>query len=119
MQEAGFHPLEVIRSATMWGAEAITAPKGTKPDFGIVKAGDLADLVLVDQNPIANLKVLYGTGWIHVNDTTGANAFLFEASGTSTVTAATMSGNTFGNNAPQRSPTDNRQRAPQAAHKVK
>jgi imidazolonepropionase-like amidohydrolase len=71
LQEAGFHPLEVIRSATMWGAEQIMAPKGVKPDFGIVKAGYLADLVIVDQNPIANLKVLYGTGWIHVNDTTG------------------------------------------------
>jgi hypothetical protein len=32
----------------------------------------LADLVMVDQNPIANLKVLYGTGWIRVNDSTGA-----------------------------------------------
>jgi len=72
LQEAGFHPLEVIRSATMWGAEAITAPKGAKPDFGVVKAGNLADLVMVDQNPVANLKVLYGTGWIHVNDATGA-----------------------------------------------
>jgi len=61
----------VIRSATMWGAEQIMAPKGVKPDFGIVKAGYLADLVIVDQNPIANFKVLYGTGWIHVNDTTG------------------------------------------------
>ena len=72
LQEAGFHPLEVIRSATMWGADQIMAPKGTKADFGIVKAGYLADLVMVDQNPIANLKVLYGTGWLHVNDTTGA-----------------------------------------------
>jgi imidazolonepropionase-like amidohydrolase len=43
-----------------------------KPEFGIVKAGMLADLVMVDQNPIANLKVLYGTGWIKLNDTTGA-----------------------------------------------
>lgn len=72
LQEAGFHPLEVIRSATMWGAEAIAAPKGTRPEFGAVKAGMLADLVMVDQNPVANLKVLYGTGWIHVNDETGA-----------------------------------------------
>ncbi len=31
----------------------------------------LADLVLVDENPIANLKVLYGTGAIRVNDETG------------------------------------------------
>jgi hypothetical protein len=72
LQEAGFHPLEVIRSATMWGAEAIAAPKAVKPDFGVVRAGMLADLVMVDQNPIANLKVLYGTGWIRVNDSTGA-----------------------------------------------
>ncbi len=72
LQEAGFHPLEVIRSATMWGADAIMAPKGTKADFGVVKSGYLADLVLVDQNPIANLKVLYGTGWLHVNDSTGS-----------------------------------------------
>jgi len=72
LQEAGFHPLEVIRSATMWGAEQLMAAKGAKPDFGIVKAGYLADLVMVDQNPIANLKVLYGTGWLHVNDSTGS-----------------------------------------------
>jgi len=71
LQEAGFSPLEVIRSATMWGAEAITAPKGTKPDFGIVRAGHLADLVMVDQNPLDDLKVLYGTGTIRLNDATG------------------------------------------------
>ena len=56
----------------VWGAEAIAAPRGTPPQFGAVKPGMLADLVMVDQNPIANLKVLYGTGWIHVNDDTGA-----------------------------------------------
>jgi imidazolonepropionase-like amidohydrolase len=67
LQEAGFHPLEVIRSATMWGAEALG-----RDDIGIVRPGKLADLVIVDQNPIANLKVLYGTGWLKVNDTTGA-----------------------------------------------
>lgn len=70
LQEAGFHPLEVIRSATQWGAQALMAPKGTQPDFGVVRAGYLADLVMVDQNPVANLKVLYGTGWIHLNDAT-------------------------------------------------
>jgi imidazolonepropionase-like amidohydrolase len=72
LQEAGFHPLEVIRSATKWGAEAIMAPKGTTPEFGTIRAGNLADLVMVDQNPVANLKVLYGTGWIHLNDATNA-----------------------------------------------
>ena len=72
LQEAGFHPLEVIRSATMWGGEAIAAPRGTRPELGTVKPGMLADLVMIDQNPVANFKVLYGTGWIHVNDDTGA-----------------------------------------------
>jgi imidazolonepropionase-like amidohydrolase len=67
LQEAGFHPLEVVRSATMWGAEALN-----RSDIGVVRAGKLADLVLVDQNPLANFKVLYGTGWIRVNDTSGA-----------------------------------------------
>jgi imidazolonepropionase-like amidohydrolase len=56
----------------MWGAEAINAPRGTKTEFGIIRPGMLADLVFVDQNPIENLKVLYGTGWMRVNDTTGA-----------------------------------------------
>jgi hypothetical protein len=37
-----------------------------------------------------------------LNDTTGANAFLFEGSGTSTLTSATISGCTFQNNSPQR-----------------
>jgi hypothetical protein len=43
-----------------------------------------------------------GDTFSNINDTTGANSFLFEGSGTSTLSAATMSGNTFGNNSPQR-----------------
>jgi imidazolonepropionase-like amidohydrolase len=38
----------------------------------MIRPGLLADLVIVDQNPIANLKVLYGTGTMRVNDETGA-----------------------------------------------
>lgn len=37
-----------------------------------------------------------------LDDVTGANSFLFEGSGTSVLTTATMSGNTFANNSPQR-----------------
>jgi imidazolonepropionase-like amidohydrolase len=72
LQEAGFHPLEVVRSATMWGAEALAAPHGTKAETGVVRAGYLADLVMVDQNPLDDFKVLYGTGAIRVNDANGA-----------------------------------------------
>ena len=71
LQEAGFHPLEVIRAATMYGAEAIYEPKGEPIQYGIVYPGLLADLVIVEENPLANLKVLYGTGALRLNDETG------------------------------------------------
>ena len=58
LQEAGFHPLEVIQAATMNGALTLAEPKGTSPDFGVVRAGMLADMVIVDQNPLENFKVL-------------------------------------------------------------
>ena len=71
LQEAGFHPLEVIRAATMHGAEELSKPLGRDPEFGIVRPGMLADLVIVDENPLENLKVLYGTGAVKLNDETG------------------------------------------------
>jgi hypothetical protein len=43
-----------------------------------------------------------GSSFNDVNDTTGANAFLFEGSGTSTLTAGTISSSAFQNNTPQR-----------------
>jgi imidazolonepropionase-like amidohydrolase len=64
LREAGFHPLEVIRAATMEGAEAL----GLEQEIGTVEPGKLADLVVVEQNPIENLAVLYGTGVIQVTD---------------------------------------------------
>lgn len=71
LQEAGFHPLEVIRSATMHGAETIYKPKGKPIEFGVIRPGMLADLMIVDENPVENLKVLYGTGAVRLNDETG------------------------------------------------
>jgi imidazolonepropionase-like amidohydrolase len=71
LQEAGFHPLEVIRGATMHGAEALFEPKGKKIEFGVVRPTLLADLMIVEENPIANLKTLYGTGHMRLNDETG------------------------------------------------
>ena len=71
LQEAGFHPLEVIRGATLHAAQAIFEPKGKPIEFGIIRPGLLADLVIVDENPIENLKVLYGTGVLKLNDETG------------------------------------------------
>ena len=72
LQEAGFHPLEVIRAATMHARRgAARAERRSALQFGIVRAGMLADMVLVDQNPLQNMKVLYGTGHLRLNDRTG------------------------------------------------
>ena len=71
LQEAGFHPLEVIRSATMYGAETLYKPLGKSIEFGVIRSGMLADMLIVDENPIANLKVLYATGAVRLNDETG------------------------------------------------
>lgn len=63
LREAGFHPLEVIRSATLYGAQALGAEK----DLGSIEPGKLADLVIIDANPLENLQVLYGTGAVKLN----------------------------------------------------
>jgi hypothetical protein len=70
-QEAGFHPLEVIRSATMYGADALFKPTGKEPEFGVIREGLLADIIILDENPLANLKVFYGTGAVRLNDESG------------------------------------------------
>lgn len=64
LREAGFHPLEVIRSATLNGAEAL----GMDDQIGSVEVGKLADFVIVEENPLRNLKVLYGTGAIKLTE---------------------------------------------------
>jgi imidazolonepropionase-like amidohydrolase len=71
LQEAGFHPLEVIRGATMHAAQALFEPSGRPIEFGVVRPTMLADLLIVEENPVANLKVLYGTGHRKLNDETG------------------------------------------------
>ena len=64
LRETGFHPLEVIRSATLYGAQAL----GMEKEIGSVEVGKLADLVIIDQNPLENLQVLYGTGAIRLDE---------------------------------------------------
>ena len=38
--------------------------------MGVVRTGMLADLVVVGENPLSNLKVLYGTGHMRLNPAT-------------------------------------------------
>lgn len=62
LREAGFHPLEVMRSATLNGAEVLRA----EDRIGSIEPGKLADIVVLEENPLANFKVLYGTGHIRL-----------------------------------------------------
>ena len=62
--EAGFHPLEIIRAATLNGAEAL----GMDSLIGSVEVGKLADFVLLEENPLKDLKVLYGIGAMRLNE---------------------------------------------------
>ena len=66
LQEAGFHPLEVIRSATKIGAEIL----GKEDELGTIQVGKKADIIIVDENPLHNLKSLYGTGVPKLNEAT-------------------------------------------------
>ena len=70
LQEAGFAPLEVITSATTNGALTLKQPKGQVADFGLVRVGMIADLVIVPENPLQNFKTLYGTKFERLNETT-------------------------------------------------
>jgi hypothetical protein len=54
-QEAGFHPLKVIQHATWNGAKIL----GRQNELGRVRVGWKADLLVVNGNPLKNLKILY------------------------------------------------------------
>ncbi len=64
LREAGFHPLEVFRAATLNGAQLL----GLADQLGSVEVGKLADLVVVPVNPLENIAALYGTGAIKLNE---------------------------------------------------
>ena len=50
----GFTPMEAIRCATLYGGQIMMKPN----ELGAVKEGFLADLLLVDGDPLANLSIL-------------------------------------------------------------
>ncbi|MEZ5965212.1 MAG: amidohydrolase family protein [Planctomycetota bacterium] len=62
--EAGFHPLDVLQHATFNGARVL----GKELEFGRVRPGLAADLVVVHGNPLENLKVFYPGGTTRLVD---------------------------------------------------
>jgi imidazolonepropionase-like amidohydrolase len=57
-EEAGFQPLEVIQHATSNGAKIL----GKGQELGRLKSGYLADVVVVNGNPLADLHILFPNG---------------------------------------------------------
>ncbi|MGI9627984.1 MAG: amidohydrolase family protein [Longimicrobiales bacterium] len=62
MHETGLDPLEVIRAATRTSALTIK-----RPDLGLIQAGYTADLIVVDGNPLENLRFLYAFGALEMD----------------------------------------------------
>lgn len=54
LHEHGARPIDAVRAATQWAAELL----GLDGEIGIVRAGFAADLVLVDGDPLADLRCL-------------------------------------------------------------
>ena len=54
VKHLGFTPMEAIRCATMYGGQIFQRGH----ELGLVKEGYLADLILVDGDPLANLSIL-------------------------------------------------------------
>lgn len=57
LRETGFHLLEVIRAAALQGLQS----SGWSDKISSIQIGKLADFVIAEENPLKNLKVLYGT----------------------------------------------------------
>lgn len=63
-QEAGFAPIKIIQHCTGNNAKIL----GMEDKIGRIRAGWLADLIVVDGNPLEDLKVLYAGGTSVIRD---------------------------------------------------
>jgi imidazolonepropionase-like amidohydrolase/Tol biopolymer transport system component len=62
-QQGGMTPLEALRAATLWGAEYF----GMERDLGSIEPGKLADLVVLDANPLEDIRNSESIRWVMAN----------------------------------------------------
>jgi len=63
LQQGGMTPLEAIRCATINGARAL----GLDKELGSIEKGKLADLVVLDKNPLENIRNSEAIGMVMLN----------------------------------------------------
>lgn len=65
LQQGGMTPMEAIRCATLFGAMYL----GLDKDLGSVEAGKLADLMVMDRNPLDNIRNSESVSYVMINGT--------------------------------------------------
>lgn len=63
IHQGGFSNMEALRAATLWGAQYI----GMDKDIGSLEAGKLADLIVLDKNPLDDIRNSESVSYTMIN----------------------------------------------------